>query len=102
MKRIHRFVPFVVLCKCTAARAQGRRVGRFCNSFTRFTLGSCLLLASSVAANAQFKVIAPTPLSPTAARQQIRTLLSQVDPNNTRQTTAKLSSLLAWYRDIID
>ena len=96
MKRIHR------LCKCTAARAQASPVGRFCNSFTRFTLGPCLLLASSVVANAQFKVVGPAPLSPTAARQQIRTLLSQVDPNNTRQTTAKLSSLLAWYRDIVD
>lgn len=59
-----------------------------------------LLLAS--AASAQFKVVGPAPYPEPVARQKIRTLLQSVDANNRQQTTASLTELLNWYRDLID
>ena len=61
-----------------------------------------VLIATSMAANAQFKVVGPPPFSPTVARQKIRTLVEQVDAANRQQTIGTLSGLLTWYRDIID
>lgn len=58
--------------------------------------------ATSIIANAQFKVIGPPPFSPPVARQQIRTLLDKVDPGNRQKTVETLIGLLAWYRDILD
>lgn len=61
-----------------------------------------VLFAASLTASAQFKTIGPAPFSPAVARERVRTLLAKVDSGNSRETTAKLSDLLAWYRDIID
>jgi hypothetical protein len=54
------------------------------------------------AADAQFKELGPPPITPTAARQQFKTLLATVDAGNRRQTVATISGLLPWYRDIFD
>jgi hypothetical protein len=54
------------------------------------------------AANAQFKEIGPPPFSPAVARQQIRTLLDQVEPANRQQTLDKLNGLTPWFRNILD
>jgi TonB family protein len=68
------------------------------------TLGHfcCLLFAAAPTANAQFQVIGPAPIPPTVARQQIRTLLEKVAPDNRQQTIKTLSDLTPWYRDILD
>jgi hypothetical protein len=65
-------------------------------------INGLFLFAAAFAANAQFKVVGPAPVSPAVARQQIRTSLEKVDAANSKQTIQTLSSLLAWYRDILD
>ena len=54
------------------------------------------------ALNAQLEEIGPAPLSPAAARQQVRDLLKNLDAKNRSNDLAKISGLLNWYRDIID
>jgi TonB family protein len=61
-----------------------------------------LFFTASIAANAQFRELGPAPLSEAAARQQIRTLLAKVNPENRQQTVATISALLPWYRDLTD
>lgn len=59
-------------------------------TFTAWVRSACqtwatalvLLFAANVTANAQFKELGPAPVSPAAARLQIRTLLEKVDPGN--------------------
>jgi hypothetical protein len=63
---------------------------------------SLALFVAGMTAHAQFKVVGPAPVSPTVARQQIRTLLEKVEPSNRQQTIQTLTGLLAWYRDILD
>jgi hypothetical protein len=53
-------------------------------------------------ANAQFKEIKEAPFPPAIAHQKIGSLLENVAPDNRDQTVEKLSSWLAWYRDILD
>jgi hypothetical protein len=65
-------------------------------------LFACAFVAVSMTAEAQFKEIPPAPYTPAVARQKIRTLIEQVGPGNRQQTTATLSSLLVWYRDLVD
>ena len=55
-----------------------------------------------MAAIAQFKQVGPPPIPAPAARQKIRTLLENVNPDNRPQTIATMSGLLAWYRDLVD
>ncbi|MEO8051788.1 MAG: hypothetical protein ABI833_15320 [Acidobacteriota bacterium] len=104
MNRVHRLVPVVVLPTSAAARRRTspRRISPLRTWVKTFGVWTCLLFAATVTANAQFKVVGPAPVTPTVARQQFRTLLDNVDPNNSRETTEKLSRLLAWYRDILD
>jgi hypothetical protein len=64
--------------------------------------GCFAVIAMSMLANAQFKVVGPPPYSPTVARQKIRTLLEAVDAANRAETVRTLTGLLAWYRDLID
>jgi len=66
---------------------------------------SVLLLAfltACITADAQFKEVGPPPMSPTVARQRIRTLLEKAGPENRRQTVTTISGLLVWYRDLFD
>jgi hypothetical protein len=69
---------------------------------TSFGIWSLVIFTADLTANAQFKPVGPPPFSPTVAREKVKTLLEKVDPSNSRQTTGRLSDLLAWYRDIID
>jgi hypothetical protein len=62
----------------------------------------CAFIAASMAAIAQFKQVGPPPIPAPAARQKIRTLLENVNPDNRPQTVATISGLLAWYRDLVD
>ena len=58
-----------------------------------------------VAANtgkAQFKVVGPAPFTETVARQKIRTLLENVNPENRQQTVDTITGWLTWYRDLLD
>lgn len=61
-----------------------------------------LLFAANVTASAQFKELGPAPVSPAAARLQIRTLLDKVDAGNRGQAVTSISRLADWYRDLID
>jgi hypothetical protein len=61
-----------------------------------------LLQSLDPAAKAQFKEVGPPPFSPAVARQQIRTLLDQVEPANRQQTIDKLNSWTPWFRNILD
>ena len=54
-------------------------------------------------ANAQqFYEIGAAPISPAAAREQIKSLIEKVDPGNRQETVTRISGLLTWYRDLID
>lgn len=57
---------------------------------------------ATLAAYGQFKEIKAAPFSPSVARQKIRTLLENVNPENRDQTVATISGWLDWYRDILD
>lgn len=61
-----------------------------------------MLAALSMTLSAQFKETPPAPYSPAVARQKIRMLLESGEPDNRQQAGETLSSLLVWYRDIID
>ncbi len=61
-----------------------------------------MLWAAEATVHAQFKQVGPPPVSAPVARQQIRTLLEQVDSTNLRQTVDKISGLNVWYRDLAD
>jgi TonB family protein len=63
---------------------------------------SCVFLAAAITADAQFQIVGPAPASPAVARQQIRTLLERVDPDNSPRTIKTLSGLTPWFRDILD
>lgn len=52
--------------------------------------------------SAQLKVVGPAPYSQPVARQKIRGLLQSVDSTSRQQTIDALTSLLTWYRDLID
>ena len=68
----------------------------------RSILCACLFAATGVIAEAQFKETPPAPYTPVAARQKIRTLIENAGPANRQQTNETLSSLLVWYRDVVD
>jgi hypothetical protein len=72
----------------------GHRIGRIC------ALAAVLSLAPL--ANAQFKTIAPPPYSTAVARQKIKSLLTNLTPDNIKPTTEQLTRLLTWYRDLFD
>ena len=59
-------------------------------------------LLAVVTVSAQFKVVGPAPYSEPVARQKIRSLLQNVDSSDRQQTTESLTSLLNWYRDLMD
>lgn len=85
-----------------AARTSTLRICRLEGWATTLRLWFCLLLAGSVMASAQMNVIGPPPVTPTAARDQIRALLNEVDAANRQQTVTKISGLLTWYRELVD
>src|ERR1700678_4520410 len=66
---------------------------------TRAALGFLFCLPFAAA---QFQIIWPAPMPASAARQQIRTLLEKIDPDNGQRTIKTLSGLTPWYRDILD
>jgi hypothetical protein len=68
----------------------------------RGILCACLLVTASMTVEAQFKEIPPAPYTPGVARQKIRTLIENAGPDNRQQTADRLSSLLVWYRDLVD
>jgi hypothetical protein len=68
----------------------------------RRILSACVFFAVGMTAGAQFKETPPAPYTPAVARQKIRTLIENVEPGNRQQTAETLSSLLVWYRDIVD
>ncbi len=59
-------------------------------------------MAVTMTAEAQFKETPPAPYAPAAARQKIRALIGNANPDNQQQTVDKLTGLLVWYRDMID
>ena len=61
-----------------------------------------IALLAAVTASAQFKVVGPAPYSEPVARQKIRSFLQNVDSSNRQQTSESLTSLLNWYRDLMD
>lgn len=63
---------------------------------------SCVFFAAAITADAQFQVVGPAPVSQAVARQQIRTLLENVNPDNSQRTIKTLSGLTPWFRDILD
>jgi len=69
---------------------------------TTLALFLFVFFAANMTAVAQFKEVGPPPISATAARQQFRALLDNVDPGNRQETIRTISGLLPWYRDLAD
>jgi len=91
------------------ASGRRRRAKRPSDSLTlavpgghRWIATFALLCVAGSTASAQFQVVGPAPVSATAARREIRTLLEKADPDNVQQTVKKLSGLTPWYRDMLD
>jgi hypothetical protein len=63
---------------------------------------ACAFFAICMTASAQFKETPPAPYTTEVARQKIRTLIGNTDPDSRKQTVATLSGLLVWYRDRVD
>jgi hypothetical protein len=72
------------------------------NPLYRFGGLTVVLWSACLPVNAQFKEIKAAPFSAATARQKIRTLLQNVNPDNRDQTVATISDWLKWYRDVLD
>jgi len=72
------------------------------NPYFRFGGMAVVLSVACLGLNAQFKEIKAAPFSAFTARQKIRALLQNVNPENRDQTVATISDWLKWYRDVLD
>src|ERR1700722_14243437 len=70
--------------------------------FLRILIPLGYIFVAAGIGKAQFKVVGPAPFTETVARQKIRTLLENVNPENRQQTVDTITGWLTWYRDLLD